>query len=188
MKLVVYKYNTGPEIEHNINSFKIMMTNSTAEDFHIVRFSKMEKVGHIEHRARELYGLNPGQETRLWAKPEADSEWRSLFFRDKAVGVVLDISSDFTRPVIALETQDQDGRWIGGPEVPEKSDPELMEKVSLDTKVEFQESKRGQLLETSMFDDVTTSWEVDVHEQVDQAGRTLMGALHSHFNVFLQVS
>ena len=172
MKLVVYKYASGPEIEHNLNSFKIMLSTSPPEDFHIVRFSKMEKVGHIEHKARQLYGLNPGEDSRLWAKPEADAEWRPLFCRDRSVGVSLDIDSDFTRPVIALEVQSGDGLWRGGPE---------------DSHAEMEE-KRGQLMEMSMFDDVTTGWELDIHEQIDQAGKSLMESLHSDFNVFLQVS
>ncbi|XP_005091119.1 uncharacterized protein LOC101855924 [Aplysia californica] len=171
MKLVVYKYARGPEIEHNINSFKIMMSNSAPEDFHIVRFSKMEKVGHVEHKARQLYGINPGHETRLWAKPEADTEWRPLFCRDKSVGVVLDMDSDFIRPVLALELQDEEGQWMGGPE---------------ETEAGPVDEKRGQLVETSMFEDVTATWEVDIHEQIEQAGKTLLGALHSNFNVFLQ--
>ena len=105
MKLVVYNYagGRGPEIEHNVNTFKIMLSTSAPEDFHITRFSKMEKVGHVEHEARRLYGVKNDQDTRLWAKPESDAEWRPLFVRDKSVGVVLDMDSDFTRPVLALE-------------------------------------------------------------------------------------
>lgn len=173
MKLVVYKYARGPEIEHNINSFKIMLSNSPPEDFHIVRFSKMEKVGYIEHKARQLYSIPPSQESRLWAKAEADAEWRPLFYRDKHVGVVLDMDSDFTRPVLALEITDADGSWVGA--------PELIEPPA-DCKV------HGYTVENSMFDDVTTPWELDIHEQIDQIGKSLLEKLHGNFNVFVQVS
>uniref|UniRef100_A0A0B7AH64 DUSP domain-containing protein n=1 Tax=Arion vulgaris TaxID=1028688 RepID=A0A0B7AH64_9EUPU len=171
MKLVVYKYARGPEIEHNINSFKIMLSNSPAEDFHIVRFSKMEKVGHIEYRTRQLYSIPQSQESRLWAKAEADAEWRPLFHRDKPIGVVLDMDSDFTRPVVALEITDCEGKWIGAPELIEPPQ---------DSKV------HSYLIENSMFDDVTTPWELDIHEQIDQIGKTLLEKLHGNFNVFVQ--
>lgn len=173
MKLVVYKYARGPEIEHNINSFKIMLSNSPPEDFHIVRFSKMEKVGHIEYKARQLYSIPQSQESRLWAKAEADAEWRPLFYRDKSIGVVLDMDSDFTRPVVALETMDCEGKWIGAPESVETPPTE--------------NKAHGYLMDNSMFDDVTTPWELDIHEQIDQIGKTLLDKLHGNFNVFVQV-
>ncbi|KAI8774695.1 hypothetical protein BgiBS90_024517 [Biomphalaria glabrata] len=171
MKLVVYKYARGPEIEHNINSFKVMLSSSPPEDFHIVRFSKMEKVGYIEFRARQLYAIPKSQESRLWAKAEADAEWRPLFCRDKSIGVVLDMDSDFTRPVVALETLDSEGKWLGSPDSTE---------VPEDSKV------RGYLIENSMFDDVTTPWELDIHEQIDYIGKTFLEKLHGNFNIFVQ--
>ncbi|XP_059159373.1 uncharacterized protein LOC131943333 [Physella acuta] len=171
MKLVVYKYARGPEIEHNINSFKIMLSSSPPEDFHIVRFSKMEKVGHIEFKARQLYSIPAHQKSRMWAKPEADTEWRPLFYRDKSIGVVLDMDSDFTRPVVALETMDDEGKWTGAPE-----NMELTEEAET----------HGQLVEHSMFEDVTTPWELDIHEQLDYVGKTFLEKLHGNFNVFVQ--
>ncbi|KAK0044526.1 hypothetical protein Bpfe_026026 [Biomphalaria pfeifferi] len=171
MKLVVYKYARGPEIEHNINSFKVMLSSSPPEDFHIVRFSKMEKVGYIEFRARQLYAIPKSQESRLWAKAEADAEWRPLFCRDKSIGVVLDMDSDFTRPVVALETLDSEGKWLGSPDSTE---------VPEDSKV------HGYLIENSMFDDVTTPWELDIHEQIDYIGKTFLEKLHGNFNIFVQ--
>ncbi|RUS70539.1 hypothetical protein EGW08_021697 [Elysia chlorotica] len=174
MKLVVYKYARGPEIEHNINSFKIMLSNSPPEDFHIVRFSKMEKVGYIEHRARQLYQVCPGQRSRLWAKAEADTDWRPLFSRDRAIGIVLDMDSDFTRPVIVLEVINAQGEWAGSPEGAE------LPEDSKDC------DGQGHVIENSMFDDVTTQWELDIHEQIDQVGKTFLDKLHGNFNVFVQ--
>ncbi|CAL1539605.1 unnamed protein product [Lymnaea stagnalis] len=171
MKLVVYRYARGPEIEHNINSFKVMLSTSPPEDFHIVRFSKMEKVGHVEYRARQLYSIPASQESRMWAKPEADAEWRLVLCREKAIGVVLDMDSDFTRPVIALEMTDADGKWAGAPEQIEAPEDERA---------------RGHLLEHSMFDDATTPWELDIHEQIDHIGKTFLEKLHGNFNVFVQ--
>ncbi|KAH9513362.1 hypothetical protein Btru_034735 [Bulinus truncatus] len=171
MKLVVYKYARGVEIEHNINSFKVMLSSSPPEDFHIVRFSKMEKVGYVEFRARQLYAVPKSQESRLWAKAEADAEWRPLFCRDKSIGVVLDMDSDFTRPVVALEILDSEGKWSGSPEA---------------TDVPEDAETRGYLIENSMFDDVTTPWELDIHEQIEYIGKSVIEKLHGNFNVFVQ--
>ncbi|KAH9514934.1 hypothetical protein Btru_021428 [Bulinus truncatus] len=171
LKLVVYKYARGVEIEHNINSFKVMLSSSPPEDFHIVRFSKMEKVGYVEFRARQLYAVPKSQESRLWAKAEADAEWRPLFCRDKSIGVVLDMDSDFTRPVVALEILDSEGKWSGSPEA---------------TDVPEDAETRGYLIENSMFDDVTTPWELDIHEQIEYIGKSVIEKLHGNFNVFVQ--
>ena len=153
-----------------------MLSSSPPEDFHIVRFSKMEKVGHLEHRARQLYQVCAGQRSRLWAKAEADTDWRPLFYRDKAIGIVLDMDSDFTRPVVVLEVTNAQGDWVGPPEGAElpEDDKDC--------------DPQGHVIENSMFDDVTTQWELDIHEQIDQVGKTFLDKLHGNFNVFVQVS
>ncbi|GFN80444.1 BTB/POZ domain-containing protein kctd21 [Plakobranchus ocellatus] len=151
-----------------------MLSNSPPEDFHIVRFSKMEKVGHIEHKARQLYQVCPGLKSRLWAKAEADTDWRPLFYREKSIGVVLDMDSDFTRPVIVLEVTNTQEEWLGPPEGAELPED--------DKDCEA----HGHLIENSMFDDVTTQWELDIHEQIDQVGKNFLDKLHGNFNVFVQ--
>ena len=74
---------------------------------------------------------------------------------------------------------------MGGPEQTEaeekEQDPLVAERAELEMK------GRGQLVEASMFDDVTATWDVDIHEQIDLAGKTMMATLHSNFNTFLQV-
>ncbi|KAK3095265.1 hypothetical protein FSP39_012394 [Pinctada imbricata] len=116
IKLVVYSYTRAPDIEHNLNSFKLMLSDSPPEDFHNVKFSKMEKVGHIEWKLRELYRVTQETKTRLWAKPDSDGDWRILLYRDKTIGKELGIDSDFIRPIIALEISNENGEWQKKPE------------------------------------------------------------------------
>nr|XP_022344376.1 uncharacterized protein LOC111137272 isoform X2 [Crassostrea virginica] len=170
MKLVVYNYRRGPEIEHNQNSFKVMLSVSSLDDFHHVKFSKMEKIGHIEHKIRQLYCISKEQKSRLWAKTDTDSEWRLLLNRDKTVGKCLDIDSDFIRPTVALEVCDEEGKWSHAPQ----------------ETVEIQECPTGPLCEHNIFTDLTSSWEVDIHEQIDHIGKSLVDNLHVNFNAFVQ--
>jgi hypothetical protein len=192
MKLVVYRYARGPEIEHNLNTFKLMLTTSPTEDFHNVRFSKMEKVGHIEWRVRQLYAVPQHQESRLWARADPDSEWRTLTWRDKCVGRALDMDSDFTRPVLALELLEEEGVWNHPPEgaleafMDGGSQPELSDLSDPAASTLPQDHPTGQLYEHSIFDDITTAWEVDIHDQIDNMGKTFMERLHSNFAVFVQ--
>lgn len=170
MKLVVYNYRRGPEIEHNQNSFKVMLSVSSLEDFHHVKFSKMEKIGHIEHKIRQLYCISKEQKSRIWAKTDTDSEWRLLLNRDKTVGKCLDIDSDFIRPTVALEVCDEEGKWSHAPQ----------------ETVEIQECPTGPLCEHNIFTDLTSSWEVDIHEQIDHIGKSLVDNLHVNFSAFVQ--
>ncbi|KAK7109528.1 uncharacterized protein [Littorina saxatilis] len=188
MKLVVYRYARGPEIEHNVNTFKLMLTTSPTEDFHNVRFSKMEKVGHIEWRVRQLYGVPQHQESRLWARADADSEWRPVTARDKAVGRALDMDSDFTRPVLALELLEDDNVWNHPPEGALDS---LLDLQTLHGEADPssslpQDYPAGPLYEHSLFDDITSAWEVDIHEQIEHMGKGFLERLHSNFAVFVQ--
>lgn len=188
MKLVVYRYARGPEIEHNINTFKLMLTTSPPEDFHNVRFSKMEKVGHVEWRVRQLYAVPQHQESRLWARADPDSEWRPILARDKCVGRVLDMDSDFTRPVLALELLEEDNVWNHPPEGAVDS---LMDLSTLHGEPDPasslpQDYPAGPLYEHSLFDDITSAWEVDIHDQIDSMGKTFLERLHSNFAVFVQ--
>lgn len=196
MKLVVYRYTRGPEIEHNVNTFKLMLTTSPLEDFHNLRFSKMEKVGHIEWRIRQLYAVPQHQESRLWAKADLDSEWRTLLARDKSVGRALDMDSDFTRPVLALELLEEDGIWNHPPEGAldafleniHQHPPDLSAADPADPSSSLlpQDYPTGPLYEHSIFDDITTAWEVDIHDQIDNMGKTFLERLHSSFAVFVQ--
>ena len=169
MKLVVYNYSRAAEIEHNLNSFKVMLTTSPLEDFHNVRFSKMEKVGHVESKIRDLYRIPKSHASRLWAKADVDSDWKPLFCRDKAIGKCLEIDSDFTRPICALEVNDGDGVWSHSPEHVE---------ANYDFPV-------GPLYEHNLFEDVTCSWEVDIHEQIEQIGKSFLEKLHANFSGFV---
>ena len=170
MKLVVYNYSRAPEIEHNLNNCKLMMTKSQAEDFHNLKFSKMEKVGHIEWKLRQLYNIGIKTKSRVWAKPEQDGAWRPLLVRDKPIGKVLEIDSDFTRPFFALETVDPaTGTW--------KSPP--------DNAKETQDEPIGVLYNHDIFEDVTTMWETDIHEQIDHIGRDFLERLHMQFGGFV---
>ncbi|OWF49548.1 uncharacterized protein LOC110451738 [Mizuhopecten yessoensis] len=170
IKLVVYGYNRSPDIEHNINAFKLMLSNSPPEDFHNEKFSKMEKVGHVEWKARTLYGVEPDKKTRLWGKPDADGEWRALTCRDKAIGKCLDIDSDFIRPIIAMEICGCDDIWGQTPEGVEPS----------------QDPSVGPLYEQDIFDDVTSTWEIDIHDQIDHIGKSVIDGLHMNFSAFVQ--
>lgn len=170
MKLVVYHYSGGPDLEHNQNSFKVMLCNANVEDFQIMRFSKMEKVGHIEWKIRELYLIPQTQKTRLWAKADCDSDWQTLFYRDKAIGKTLDIDSDFTRPIIALEIFSGDNTW--------KNNPEGTEATDIPT--------TGPLYQHNIFEDVTSTWEIDIHDQIDNIGKDFMEKLHHNFSAFVQ--
>ncbi|XP_071090192.1 uncharacterized protein [Haliotis cracherodii] len=170
MKLVVYHYSRAAEIEHNQNSFKVMLSNSPPEDFHNVRFSKMEKVGHVEWKIRELYHIPQEKTTRMWAKADVDSDWRTVFYRDKTIGRSLDIDSDFTRPIVALEVSDPDGIWNTNPETTESC----------------QDSPIGPLVDHDIFEDVTSTWEIDIHDQIDHIGKSFLEKLHSSYNVFVQ--
>ncbi|XP_025095630.1 uncharacterized protein LOC112564776 isoform X2 [Pomacea canaliculata] len=187
MRLVVYRYARGPEIEHNLNTFKLMLTTSPPEDFHNVRFSKMEKLGHIECRLRQLYAVPVHKETRLWARVEPDNEWRPLVARDKCVGRALDMDSDFTRPVIALEIQDDDHMWSRPPEGISDSFFAPGDLNISDASPGLPQSYPvGPLYENSIFDDITTVWEGDIHDQIDNLGKSFVERLHSNFAVFVQ--
>lgn len=170
IKLVVYNYRRGPEIEHNQNSFKVMLSVSSLEDFHHVKFSKMEKIGHIEYTIRQLYCIPKDQQSRIWAKTDTDSEWRLLLNRDKTLGKCLDIDSDFVRPTVALEVCVEDEKWVNAPQ----------------DATEIQENPTGPLYEHSIFTDLTSSWEVDIHEQIDHIGKSLVDNLHVNFSAFVQ--
>ncbi|CAI9732546.1 BTB POZ domain-containing KCTD7 [Octopus vulgaris] len=170
MKLVVYNYSRAPDLEHNQNSFKVMLCNALIEDFQIMRFSKMEKVGHIEWKIRELYMIPSTQKTRLWAKADCDSEWQTLFFRDKSIGKCLEIDSDFTRPIIAMEISNGDNVWQNNPEGTE----------TIDTQ------PSGPLYQHCIFEDVTSTWEIDIHDQIDNLGKDFMEKLHLNFSAFVQ--
>lgn len=170
MKLVVYSYNKIPEIEHNINSFKVSTSESPLEDFHNVRFSKMEKVGHIEYKIRELYRIPKTKSTRLWGKPDCDAHWKPLFCRDKAIGKVLDLDSDFTRSIINLEICDDDGQWNHSP----------------DELPSLQDDPSGPMYENNIFDDITSTWEIEIHEQIDHIGKSFLENLHINFSSFVQ--
>jgi len=85
MKLVVYSYSRAQEIEHNLNSFKVMLANAPPEEFHNIRFSKLEKIGHIEWKLREIYQIHKNEKSRIWAKSDSDSELQLTLDRDKAV-------------------------------------------------------------------------------------------------------
>lgn len=170
IKLVVYNYSRAPEIEHNMNNCKLMLTTSPPEDFHNVKFSKMEKVGHIEWKLRQLYDIAMPSKSRLWAKPDTDGDWRPLLVRDKTIGKELDIDSDFTRPFIALEVLDKNGSWGNQP------------KDAMAT----QDCPIGILYDHDIFDDVTSTWELDIHEQIDHIGKDFMERLHVNFNGFVQ--
>ncbi|KAL4231669.1 hypothetical protein ACF0H5_009248 [Mactra antiquata] len=170
MKLVVYNYSRAPEIEHNLNNCKLMISNAPVEDFHNLKFSKMEKVGHIEWKLRQLYTIGHVVKSRLWAKPEQDGSWRPLLVRDKPIGKVLDIDSDFTRPFFALEVVDPSGLWKNQPE-----DARITQDVPI-----------GVLYDHDIFEDVTSTWEIDIHEQIDHIGRDFVDRLHINFGSFVQ--
>lgn len=172
IKLVVYNYRRGPEIEHNLNSFKVMLSVSSVEDFHHVKFSKMEKIGHVEYKVRHLYRIPKEKHSRIWAKTDTDSDWRLLLNRDKTVGKYLDIDSDFIRPIVALEICDEEGKWV---KAPQDACAE-----------EIQECPVGPLYEHDIFTDLTSSWEVDIHDQIDHVGKSLVDNLHVNFNAFVQ--
>lgn len=95
----------------------------------------------------------------MWAKADADSSWQCLLARDKPIGKALDMDSDFTRPIIALEVCGRDGIWGGAPEGAEPNE----------------DTPNGPLYEHSIFEDVTTPWEVDIHDQVSAAAQTTTG-------------
>lgn len=170
LKLVVYNYSRAPEIEHNLNNCKLMMTDSAIEDFHNIKFSKMEKVGHIECKLRQLYTIGSTTKSRLWAKLDTDGSWRPLLVRDNAIGKVLTIDSDFMRPFFALEVLDPAGQWKRQPE---------------DAK-ETQDVPIGVLYDHDIFEDVTSTWELDIHDQIDHIGRDFMERLHINFGSFVQ--
>lgn len=186
MKLVVYRYARGPEIEHNVNTFKLMMTTSPPEDFHNVRFSKMERVGHVEWRMRQLYAVPIHQQSRLWARTDLDSDWRVILTRDSCIGRALDMDSDFTRPVLALEILQDNNAWIHPPEGSADCLMDLTAIGDVQTTVMAQEYPTGNLFEHSIFDDITTSWEMDIHDQIDHMGKTFLERLHGNFTVFVQ--
>lgn len=169
IKMVVYTYNKTPGIEHNQNSFKMMVCNSPPEDFQIVRFSKLEKIGHLEWKLREINRIPRSQSTRLWGKSDTDAEWKPLFSRDKVIGKVLEVDSDFTRPVIAMEIRDANDKWTNCPDGVEN----------------FQEEPTGPLYDHDIFEDVKESWEMDIHEQIDGIGRTIADKLHGTFGFFM---
>ena len=170
MKLVVYSYSRAQEIEHNLNSFKVMLANAPPEEFHNIRFSKLEKIGHIEWKLREIYQIHKNEKSRIWAKSDSDSEWQLTLDRDKAVGKALNIDSDFTRPIIALEMCKGDGVWRNSP----------------GSSVCTQDVAVGPLYERNIFDDITSTWEVDIHEQIDHLGKSMIDNLHVNFNAFVQ--
>ncbi|KAL3864922.1 hypothetical protein ACJMK2_006567 [Sinanodonta woodiana] len=170
IKLVVYNYARAPEIEHHLNSFKVMLTNAPPEDFQNVRFSKMEKVGHIEWKIRQLYNIPLAHHTRMWAKPDQDGEWRPILVRDKAIGKALDIDSDFIRPYVALEVQGADGMWRKNP----------------DNTQATQDCPIGILYDHDIFEDVTGTWEFHIHEQIDHIGKDFVERLHINFGSFVQ--
>ncbi|XP_060554299.1 uncharacterized protein LOC132715323 [Ruditapes philippinarum] len=170
LKLVVYNYSRAPEIEHNLNNCKMMMTKSAIEDFHNLKYSKMEKVGHIEWKLRQLYNIAVPTKSRLWAKPDTDGSWRPLLVRDKAIGKVLNIDSDFIRPFFALEVLDSSGQW--------KNEPEGAK--------ETQDVPIGVLYDHDIFEDVTSTWELDIHDQIDHIGRDFIDRLHINFGSFVQ--
>ena len=170
IKLIAYGYNRSPDIEHNLNTFKLSLSNSPPEDFHNVKFSKMEKVGHVEWRMREIYNVSREDNSRLWGKPDADGEWKLLLCRDKSVGKALGIDSDFIRPIIILEVCKRDGKWASASgEFPESQD-----------------SPAGPFYEQDIFDDVTSTWEIDIHDQIDHIGKGMLDNLHMNFSAFVQ--
>ena len=171
MKLVVYNYSRAPEIEHNLNNCKLNMTKSAPEDFHNLKYSKMEKVGQVEWKLRQLYNIGINVKSRLWGKQDVEGEWRPLLVRDKSIGKALVIDSDFIRPFFALETIDaKTGLWKNQP----------------DDVAETQDVPIGVLYDHDIFEDVTTTWEMDIHEQIDHIGRDFLERLHINFGGFVQ--
>lgn len=170
IKLVVYNYTRAPEIEHNLNNCKLHLTKSPPEDFHNVKFSKMEKVGHVEWKLRQLYNISVPSNTRIWAKPDADADWKPLLVRDRTIGKELQVDSDLSRLHFALEVRDPKGKWNQQPDGAQPT----------------QDGPIGILYDHDLFEDVTTTWELDVHEQIDHIGRDFVERLHLNFNSFVQ--
>lgn len=170
MKLVVYNYSGTLEIEHNLNTFKVMLCNAPIEEFQNLRFSKMEKVGHVEWKIREHYRVPKAETSRLWGRADVDKEWIPMLNRDKAMGKVLEIDSDFTRSIVALEIGGRGNVWNNQPQ-------------ETDNITDF---PIGQLYEHNIFEDVATTWEVDVHDQIDIIGKGFLDRLHVNFGTFVQ--
>ena len=104
------------------------------------------------------------------------------------MGRVLDMDSDFTRPVLALELLEEDNVWNHPPEGAVDS---LMDLSTLHGEPDPasslpQDYPAGPLYEHSLFDDITSAWEVDIHDQIDSMGKTFLERLHSNFAVFVQ--
>ncbi|CAH1782827.1 unnamed protein product [Owenia fusiformis] len=169
-KKVVYSYGGKYELESNLNSFKSGKANSVVADTHVLKFSKLEKVGHVEFRLRQLYSIKTDECTRLWGKcMETDTLWKPLFNRDKAIGKELMIDSDFIRSAVAIEIRDPDEVWRNRPAHAQK----------------LQENATGKLCDHSIFEEVTTNWELDIHNEIDALGKTFLEKLHTNFNTFL---
>ena len=116
----------------------------------------MEKIGHIEWKARQLYHVPVTRASRVWGKTtNTDTQWRPLFRRDAAVGKVLELESDFLRSSLLLEVADEEGSWVNAPD----------QTVPLPEGFKVT-SPSGSLLERSFFEDVTTGWEHEVHQQI----------------------
>ena len=119
IKHVVYSYCGIPELEHNHNCFKISVrggSEASVAETHTMRFSKMEKVGHLEWKARQLFYVPKDSETRLWGKTlESETAWQPLFAREKPAGRSLELDSDFIRSAVCLEVKGKDGEWSERP-------------------------------------------------------------------------
>lgn len=174
-KHIVYNYRSKHEVEHNFNTFKLSLSNNANAEVHQLRFSKLEKVGHIECKARELYSIEGDKFTRLWAKPiDTDTHWKPIFRRDKAIGKVLELDSDFLRSAIIIEVCDPDGVWRNKP------GPRIIQDPSSQV-----ENPIGKLYDQSIFEDITSSWELDIHEQIEDIGRDFLKQLHMSFSGFI---
>ncbi|XP_013396002.1 uncharacterized protein LOC106163078 [Lingula anatina] len=170
-KCAVYNYGDKVEIEVNHNPFKVMLSNSLKDpacECHIIRFSKAERVGHIEWKIRETFHVKRSVQTRLWGRLEGE-DWQPLFDREKTIGKLLDIDSDFIKPDLALEVSDADSIWRGRPARAENT----------------QMNAVGQFYKFSIFEDLSQSWEKDVHDQIDLIGRNLIQKMHQNFNNFM---
>lgn len=180
IKHVVYSYGDRLEIERNFNTFCFYLHVSdpqSAPQFDItpvLRCSKLEKVGHLEWRARQLFQIPANRVTRLWGKTiETDPLWKPLLRRDRPIGKVLELDSDFLRSSLALDVCEPDGSWCHRPS------------EVLKLPQEFPDHAMGRLCEQSIFENPTSGWEADVHDQIDQMGRVFMRQLHQSFSGFV---
>ena len=130
----------------------------------VLRMSKLEKVGHIEWKARQLYHVPTDIASRLWGKTQdTDIQWRPLFRRHKPIGKVLELDSDFLRSPLLLELCASDGTWVNTP-----SETAYLPEGGAEVPAS------GRLYDQSIFDDVTSGWEHDIHQQIGNF------SLHQH--------